>query len=155
MKRPLIISAALSSAAVALVIGAAPSQLSKLGQAKGLTLVDYYPGTNGVQRRRAVLTGSEFKLSTNNRVLLKDPRIENYREDGRLDWIASAPEATVDLVTHTASGTNNVVFRTADTNLYVSGVGFLWQPSNSVLILSNQTRTWIDKTAFTNTPAIL
>jgi hypothetical protein len=39
----------------------------------------------------------------------------------------------------------------ADNRLMQTGVGFLWQQSNSVLIVSNQVRTWIDKQALNKT----
>ena len=50
----------------------------------------------------------------------------------------------MDLGSHQVSGDKKVFFRTADDRLFVTGTGFLWQQSNSVLILSNKTFTWTE-----------
>jgi hypothetical protein len=52
-------------------------------------------------------------------------------------------------------GNTNMYFHTADERLFLSGIGFLLQQTNRVLILSNQTYTWIDKQALTNSQAKL
>ena len=112
----------------------------------------YYPATNGVQHPMAMVTGSEGRFLSNNIVFVSEPRIESFRQDGSLEWVATALDAFVNMTARTASGTNVICFRTADTNLYLSGRGFLWQQTNRVLILSNQTYTWFDRT--TNAPAL-
>ena len=135
--------------AIAVLCQTAASQLTRVGNAKSFTLPDYYPASNGVQKLRAVLTGSEAQSISNGYFFLRQPRIENYRPDGSLDWVAIADDAVVSMFTHSASGTNHLVFQTADTNVVVTARGFLWQQTEGVLILSNQT-TWIDRARFTN-----
>lgn len=135
-----------------LLAWAATAQLARVGQAKGFKLPDYYPARNGVQQIKTLLTGAEVQFSSNGMVLLTEPRITNYTESGEIDWTVSSSEATANWLTHSASGTNHVVFRSADGNLFVRARGFLWQQTNSLLILSNETLTWIDKSAFTNHP---
>jgi hypothetical protein len=120
---------------------------------KGFKLVDYYSNTGGVQRIRSVLTGSEGELLTNGMIFLVHPRIETYREDGALEWVATSLDATVSREARIAVGTNLVSFRSGDTNFYVAGRGFLWQQSNSVLIVSNQSYVWISQTSLTNSPS--
>lgn len=129
-----------------------PAQLGQLERAKGFKLVDYYSSGDGAQKKRAVLTASEGQILTNNvsTVFLVHPRIEHYREDGSLLGIATALDAFVNVQTHTAWSTNLVSFRDANTNLYLTGQGFLWQPSNSVLIIYNQSYTWMDRSTLTN-----
>jgi hypothetical protein len=58
-----------------------------------------------------------------------------------------SPECLYDITTREVRGNTNMIFRTADERLYISGVGFLWQQTNTMLILSNQSFTWIDKRA--------
>ncbi len=113
--------------------------------------LEYYPASNGVVRLKTLLTGAKFEPLSNriNVITLTRPRIENYSEDGTtLMWTATSPKCTVNTTTRQVSGPTNVYFRTADDRHYLTGVGFLWQQSNSVLILSNQTFTWIDRQDF-------
>lgn len=126
---------------------------NQLGVGKDFTFPDYYPSTNGLVRLRSIITGKEYRFLSNNVLIaLTQPRIKSYREDGKtLEWSAIARDATVDINTREVRGTTNLFFRTADDTLFLSGVGFLWQQSNSVLILSNKTFTWIDTQRMTNT----
>jgi hypothetical protein len=99
-----------------------------------------------------MVTGSEGRFLSNNIVFVSEPRIESFRQDGSLEWVATAMDAFVNMTARTANGTNVIAFRTAETNLYLTGRGFLWQQTNKVLILSNQTYTWFDRS--TNSPAL-
>lgn len=133
--------------------GPARAQLS--GPSKGTDFkypAEYYPVSNGVRRLKTLITGASWQMMSNSIVALKDPRIERTREDGQLEWTVLARECHFNLLTKEARGSSNVFFRTADERLFLTGVGFLWQQTNSVLTLSNQTLTWIDKIALTNSP---
>jgi len=117
---------------------------------KGFKVVDFYPASNGVQKVKTMITGTEAQPLSNDFIYLTLPRITSYREDGKLQWIATSLDALVNLKTHSAEGTNISSFRTADTNMFGSAVGFLWQQADGVLILSNNTYTWVNRTAFHN-----
>lgn len=138
----------LQACATAVCYGVAATllaQLPRTGVGKDFLFPDYYPpDSNGVVRVRSVVRGKEYQLLSNNIVNLTAPRVESFQEDGtNLQWTASARAALVDIKTREVSGSTNVFFRTADDQLFVTGVGFLWQQSNSVLILSNDTFTWM------------
>lgn len=162
----MIMSRATSTLLLISIVGIAGIAASRLGgsalaadpfrnvaRAKGFKwAAGYYPATNGVQHPTAMVIGSEGRFLSNNIVYVSDPRIESYRPDGSLEWVATAIDAFVDMSGRSASGTNVLSFRTAETNLYLSGRGFLWQQATKVLILSNQTYTWFDRT--TNSPAL-
>ena len=122
------------------------------GPGRDFKVPDYYPTSNGVRQLKILISGREaVPVSSNmNLVRMKDTTLTNYTPDGRLDWIASSPECTVDVKTREVWGATNMLFQTADEKLFLSGVGFLWQHTNGVLILSNQVSTWIDKKALTN-----
>lgn len=133
--------------------GSARAQLAR--QPKGTHFkypAEYYPVSNGVRRLKTLITGASYQMMSNNIVALMEPRIERTREDGQLEWTVRARECQFSLLTREARGSSNVFFRTADERMFLTGVGFLWQQTNSVLTLSNQTLTWIDKTALTNSP---
>ena len=131
--------------------GQIPQTTSKSDLVRDFILPDYYPSTNGVRRLKTRVTGTEARILSNNVFALKQPRVESYREDGTtLDWVAVSPECTVEMKTKLVRGNTNVYIHTADERLFLSGIGFLLQQTNSVLILSNQTFTWIDRQALTN-----
>lgn len=131
--------------------GQIPLTTAKSDYVRDFVLPDYYPSSNGVRHLRTRVAGAEARILSNGVFALKQPRLESYREDGTtLEWVAVAPECIVDMKTKLVRGNTNMFFHTADEQLFLSGVGFLWQQTNSVLILSNQTRTWIDKQTLTN-----
>jgi hypothetical protein len=117
---------------------------------KNFLAPEYYPASNGVRRLKSVVAGSEYRFITNGIVWLQDPRLTNFSPEGIIEWTVTAPECTVNINTREVNGRTNMVFRTADERLFISGVGFFWQHTNSMLILSNQSFTWIDKRALTN-----
>ena len=114
-------------------------------------LPDYYPSSNGVRRLKTRVSGAEARMLSNGVFALKQTRLESYREDGTtLEWVAVSPQCVVDMKSKSVRGNTNLFYHTADEQLFLSCVGFLWQQTNSVLITSNDTRTWIDKQALTN-----
>jgi hypothetical protein len=131
--------------------GQIPQTTSKSDLVRDFILPDYYPSSNGVRRLKTRVTGTEARILSNGVFALKQPRLESYREDGTtLEWVAVSPECTVEMKTKLVRGNTNMYFHTADERLFLSGIGFLLQQTNSVLILSNQTFTWIDRQALTN-----
>ena len=131
--------------------GQIPQTTAKSDLVQDFVLPDYYPSSNGVRRLKRRVTGAEARILTNNVFALKQARLESYGEDGTtLEWVAVSPECTVEMKTKVVRGNTNMYFHTADERLFLTGIGFLLQQTNNVLILSNQTFTWIDKQALTN-----
>jgi len=147
----MVASLAIAMARSLLAHGQIPQTTSKSDLVRDFILPDYYPSSNGVRRLKTRVVGAEARLLSNGVFALKEPRLESYREDGvTLEWVAVSPECTVNMKTKLVRGNTNMFFHTADEQLFLTGTGFLWQQTNSVLILSNETRTWIDKQAMTN-----
>ena len=121
------------------------AQLPRTGVGKDFMYPEYWPLTTGVARKKSVVTAKEYQLLTNNLAALTQARIDFYNKDGtNLEWSATAHQAVVDLTARQVSGDEKAFFRTADGRLFVSGTGFLWQPTNGLLILSNNTFTWME-----------
>ena len=131
----------------------ASAQLSRLGTGKNFMIPEYWPSSNGVSRLKTKFTGTEWRFVTNDIVALDNLRIEKYREDGKtLEWTVESPACHFNIASKEADGVTNVYFHTADERLFQTGRGFSWQPTNSLLILSNDVYTWIDRQALTNAP---
>jgi hypothetical protein len=135
-----------------LVHGQTTAKLS--GPGRDFKYPEYYPASNGVLQVKTLISGREAQAVSNNMSLirLKDTTLTNYSPDGRVEWIVQSPECIVNVAAREVRGTTNMFFQTADEKFFLSGVGFLWQHTNSVLILLDQVSTWIDKNALTNSP---
>lgn len=131
--------------------GQIPQTTAKSDLVYDFVLPEYHPSSNGVRRLKTKVSGAEARILSNGVFALKHPRLESYREDGTtLEWVAVSPECIVNMKTRVVRGNTNMYFHTADEQLFLSGIGFLCQLTNSVLILYDQTHTWIDKQALTN-----
>lgn len=129
---------------------------TKIGTGKDFKFPDYYPASNGVRRLKTLVTGSEAQFLTNDNsvIALKNPRLESYGPDGKVEWTATSPECTVNIKTKEVRGQTNLIFQTADERFQQTGVGFLWQQTNSVLVIFDQSHTTIDRQALTNSSHI-
>ena len=125
---------------------------AKIGTGRDFRFPDYYAASNGVRRLKTLVTGSEAQFVTNDNsvIALKNPHLESYTPEGKVEWTATSPECTVNIKTKEVRSNTNLIFQTADERLRQTGVGFLWQQTNSMLIISNQSQTTIDKAALTN-----
>ena len=141
----------------ALALGLAWSARAQIAKFEGGTdgrFPDYYPTSNGVRRLKSLVTAARWRFGSNDLLYLTEPKLQSYREDGTtLEWTATSLECTFNPTTKEVRGNTNMVFKTADERLFVTGVGFFWQQSSSVLTLSNQTLTRIDKLVLTNNAA--
>jgi hypothetical protein len=126
---------------------------AKIGAGKNFMFPDYYPASNGVRRLKSVVAGEEARFVSNSVIALKNPKLTNFTPETKVEWTATTGECTVNIGTREVNGSTNLVFQTADERLFLSGEGFLWQQSRSLLILSNNVFTWIDKTVLTNKPS--
>lgn len=131
----------------------ASAQFSRLGTGKNFMVPEYWPSSNGVSLLKTKFRGTEWRFITNDIVALDNLRVERFHEDGKtLDWTVESPTCIFNTTSKEANGGTNVYFRTADERLYQTGRGFSWQPTNSLLTLSNDVYTWIDQQALTNAP---
>src|SRR5215208_1144836 len=110
------------------------AQTAQFLPGKNFMAPEYYPATNGVLRLKHVVAGSEWKFIGKEIVSLMNPRLTNFTQDGKIEWTVASPECIVNMSTKEVNGNTNMVFRTADERLFISGVGFLWQQTNGILI---------------------
>jgi len=147
----LVSLAALAVALGAVLVARAQQSASFKGGTDFKYPVEFWPEQNGVIRKKTLVTGARYEPLSNSVVRLTSPRIERFEENGTtLSWTAISSECVLDMDEKKVNGTSKLYFRTADERLYHTGVGFLWQQTNSLLIISNKVFTWIDKKKLTN-----
>jgi len=68
-------------------------------------------------------------------------KVQRFRTNGTVEIIIEAPECFYDEHRKAIDSAGPVQFRTADGRFFLSGVGFLWLQTNSILYISNQVKT--------------
>jgi hypothetical protein len=101
---------------------------------------EFYPPPNQNQVRYQ-LRSAEAEPQPGGLVQLKDAKLEAFQENGVRTMTIFAADCRFDTVKRTASSAGPLRLESGDGQLRIEGTGFLWQQTNSVLIISNQQRT--------------
>jgi lipopolysaccharide export system protein LptA len=104
----------------------------------------FYRNTPTGKVPEAICSGAEANPLTGSQVQLKDFTLETLR-DQVTQFIAKSPECVIDVKEEYASSAGPLRGFSATTNFYIQGVGFLCTKSNSLLVISNQVETRIEK----------
>ncbi|MDB6064524.1 MAG: LPS-assembly protein LptD [Pedosphaera sp.] len=97
------------------------------------------------------LSGSEAQPLAGSKVLLKQMKIRTFPETGGdAQMIAEAPECIYDLKKQQADSAGPLQVHTGDGRFRIEGNGFVWQQSDSSLVISNQVHSVIKAQAGTN-----
>jgi len=137
--------AALLVASMFLSAPAVPAQgLPISGSANGFNSVEYY-GAPHQQDIRRLFSGAEAQPLAGGLLLVKEVKIEEFDLNGKLRYVAETPECIYDPVNVVANSPGEVHVRNGDGQLKVDGEGFLWRQSESMLTISNQVETVIEK----------
>ncbi len=118
---------------------AAPSATG--GSGKDFKLPEY----DAQGRMKSQVAGKSVKQLPNNQMLITTLYLETYRDDGKVEMIVEAPECLYDTQRRTASSAGQMKARQADGKFTITGEGFEWRQTNSVLIISNRAHTIINK----------
>jgi hypothetical protein len=134
--------------AVGLAVGAwwlaplAPGQPTPAGVVRGHFRAPEYDPDNPNQVR-SLLTGVGATYQANGLILLNTLRWEGYTKDCQTNLIILGTNCVFDPRTKLAYSPDRLRVESGDGRFVVEGVGFLWQPTNSHLIISNQVHTRI------------
>ena len=136
------------------------AQSTSLGKVLNVKVPDYYSTGRGAKTNalRSLLSGAEASpRGLSLQVDIRGLKIEHYRPDGRLEAVIRSPACVFDAVAHIAWSAGPLELATGDGLSTIRGEGFLWQQTNGVLIISNQTETVLhrpqDKAAAALSPA--
>jgi hypothetical protein len=115
-----------------------------MGTIKHFSVPDFYEGSN---QKKSLLSGALAKPQPSGQIWIQGLRILTFRKEGSTNFIVEAPECLFDNVNHTASSGGPLQVRAADGRFAIQGQdGFMWQQTNSSLVISNQVRAVIRKT---------
>jgi hypothetical protein len=128
------------------MLALAHAQAPVLGNVKNFELSEYFEPPRETQMKWE-LTSAVAQSRTNGAYLLKDMRLEMFREDGRTEIVVLAPECLYDPATKFASSTGAVELRSGDGQLVTRGKGFMWNQADSSLRISNRVETVVQPPA--------
>lgn len=132
--------------AVALVVawqcGRTSAQSSALVMQGNFTTTEHYPPPNQSQVK-SVFSGAEALPQAGGYYLVKQLKLETFRETGECEIIVEAPQCLYDSKKRLASSPGGLQVRTGDGRFMIEGEGFLWQQTESHLTISNCVHTVI------------
>ena len=92
---------------------------------------------------KTLLEGAEAEPISGTQVLIRGLKLTMFSETGEVQLIVRSPECIFDTKQRTVSSGGHLEAQSGDGRYYHEGEGFLWQQTNSVLILSNRVQTLI------------
>lgn len=132
----------------AAIVWAAPlghaQQLPIVGEASDFNSVEYYEAPHQ-QDIKQLFSGTDAEPLPGGLLLIKGVKIEHFDPNGKLGWVAEAPECVYDPVNIVANSPGEVHVRSGDGELNIDGKGFLWRHNDSVFTISNQVDTVIER----------
>jgi lipopolysaccharide export system protein LptA len=111
------------------------------------------PTSTDAQGRRSVLKGESMEQRGSNVVEIIQPRVVNYNADDTPDMLMNSPECLYDMKASIAQSASTLSVRTADERFSITGTGWRWEPSASLLLISNSVSATVRKPAL-NTNAV-
>lgn len=130
------------SVCLVLVFMACAAQQFPLGQFRDFSLPEYYDVPHEKQMK-SLLQGREAQPLGEGRVLIKQLRLETFREDGAGEFILRARDCLYNSKERSAASPGPLEMKTADGHFFTEGEGFLWQEDDSLLTISNRVHTII------------
>jgi len=127
--------------------GAATVSFAQVSAAGGWsTTTETYPPPH-TNQKKTVFSGLEASPQPDGTLLIKQLKIETFRENGDGEMVFEAPDCVLDQRTHAAGSPGSLQIHSADGKLRISGTGFLWRQAatNSSLTISNNIETVLQR----------
>lgn len=114
------------------------------GNATDFSSVEYYQAPHP-QQIKSRMSGAEADPIEGGLLRIRQLKLEEFDENGKLQFTVTAPECVYDPMKGVANSSGELYMRTGDSQVQVDGKGFLWRRTTSLLTISNQVQTVIDK----------
>jgi hypothetical protein len=139
----------------ALIFAAVPNGIAQpvgVGGANDFTSVEYFEAPYA-QQIRTRLSGAQGLPQPGGRFVIKQFKLEMFTEDGKPEWIVTAPECVYDSVNYTADSAGPLHLQSGDGKVGMDGDGFLWRQNDSFLTISNNVQTVIENSPMSAAPS--
>ena len=124
------------------VLNAQPDKMAARSVVKGFTVPEYFDPPHETQIK-SLLEGAEARPEPGGLIFITDLKMQTFNEQGERQMVVNAPECIYDSSQRTVGSSGKLQVQMADEKLLLAGEGFLWQQTNSNLIISNRVSTII------------
>ena len=111
-------------------------------EVKGFKVPEYYDPPHETQMK-SMLEGAQAQRQPDGRWLVTKAKYRTFRVTGEGELAVEAPQCFYDPGQRTLSSSGPLHVQTADGKFSIEGEGFLWQQTNSTLLVSNRVHTII------------
>jgi len=109
---------------------------------QGYKFTEYHDPPHETQLKM-LLEGARAKILPDKRIQISDAKYRTYNPTGQGEMTVEAPECIYNSGQRSISSSGPLHVQTADGKFSIEGEGFLWQQTNSTLLVSNQVHTII------------
>jgi hypothetical protein len=122
--------------AVGLAVLAATAQPAAFGKVRNFRVPEFYDAPNQNQVK-SLISGAEAVPLTNGLFLIREVKVETFRETGERDLVLTSPECVYDPRQRTAKSAGPFQAEGGDAPSRLEGEGFCWQADDRMLTISN------------------
>src|SRR5262245_30589816 len=125
---------------IAIILAALPSHAQQIAGLKGTHFSvspEFYPPPHQAQMK-SLLQGDEAQPQADGSIVVKGTKLQTFREDGQRELLVETPQCVYRQVNRSVSSPESLRVEGADGKFSIEGQGFLWQQTNSSLVISNQ-----------------
>lgn len=126
--------------ALGLAIIAQPGWAQPVISGQSLKFTEYYDAPHETQMK-SLLEGDRAQRLPDGRIQVTGAKRRTFRENGESEFTVEAPECLYDPVQRALSSSGPLRLQTGDGKFAIEGEGFLWQQTNSTLLVSNRVHT--------------
>lgn len=109
---------------------------------QGFKFTEYFGSPHETQLM-SLLECSQAQRRPDGRYLITNAKYQTYRVTGEGEMTVEAPQCVYDPAQRSISSSGPLHLKTADGKFSIEGEGFLWQQTNSTLLVSNRVHTII------------
>jgi hypothetical protein len=125
-----------------LCLAIAKAQSAGNATIKKFKALEYFEPPHELQVK-SYLEGAEAEPKGDGLILLRDAKLQTYKEDGAPEMTITTPQCLFNRNNRTVNSAGPFHMRTSDDALFQEGVGFFWQRTNSEFIISNRVQTTV------------
>ena len=105
-------------------------------------VLQYHNPPNETQPK-STLSGAEAEFQSGGLILIHGLKLQSFATNARVEMSIESPQCVFDTAQNTASSAGHLEARSGDGRIFIEGEGFLFQQTNSHLIISNRVHTVI------------
>lgn len=139
-RTPACFRLAVAALAAGLALLARPVRAQPVVRGEVLKLAEYHDAPHETQMK-SLLEGDRAQRLPDGRIQVTRARRQTFRENGESEFTVEAPECFYDPVRRALNSSGPLRLQTGDGKFAIEGEGFLWQQTNSTLLVSNRVHT--------------